>query len=251
MVKRFKETGHLVFRKYQCRESRDPEAEEGRKHQSLQRRFYEHTTLVPTMHFVNQLNVYGAVASWYYQFGSTEEEKGRASTLLDNKISTKLKPEEVQLLVSPTRATGNRMERNRIWLPRGRNWLKSWSWRTNFISRSRFPFYRKLFRTISIFLELISRFEFDFRRCGNFFLTIRFFWCVRGSVTCDETVHMHVLWPVCTHTIPFRMLLCFWWFTITFFKITFFIKICICMCMCVCVHQYVFVYAYVNVFENV
>ena len=34
------------------------------------------------------------------------------------------------------------------------------------------------------------------------------FWCVRGSITCNETVDVHVLWPVCTDTIPFRMLLC-------------------------------------------
>ena len=31
---------------------------------------------------------------------------------------------------------------------------------------------------------------------------------VRGSIACNETVHVHVLWPVCTHTIPFRMLVC-------------------------------------------
>ena len=66
--------------------------------------------LFQTIHSVNQLSVYGAVANWCYRFGSTEEEKGRASILVDNKILTKLKPEEVQLLVSPpTRATGNRM----------------------------------------------------------------------------------------------------------------------------------------------
>ena len=34
------------------------------------------------------------------------------------------------------------------------------------------------------------------------------FWCVQSSTTCNETVHVHVLWPVCTHTIPFRMLWC-------------------------------------------
>ena len=53
----------------------------------------------------------------------------------------------------------------------------------------------------SFFLEM-SRFEFDFCRCGICF------WCVRGSITCNETVDVHVLWPVCTDTIPFRMLLC-------------------------------------------
>ena len=56
--------------------------------------------LFQTVRSVNQLSVYGAVANWCYQFGSTEDEKGRASTTVDNKMLTKLKPEEVQLLVS-------------------------------------------------------------------------------------------------------------------------------------------------------
>ena len=38
------------------------------------------------------------------------------------------------------------------------------------------------------------------------FLNDSIFWCVQSSITCNETVHMPVLWPVCTHTIPFRML---------------------------------------------
>ena len=32
------------------------------------------------------------------------------------------------------------------------------------------------------------------------------FWCVQSSTTHSLAVHVHVLWPVCTHTIPFRML---------------------------------------------
>ena len=65
----------------------------------------------------------------------------------------------------------------------------------------------KPFRTISFFWELISRFEFDVRRCG-FFLNDSNFWCVQSSITHNEAVHVPVLWPVCAHTIPFRMLLC-------------------------------------------
>ena len=42
---------------------------------------------------VNQLSVYGAATNWCCQFGSTEEEKGRASIPVDKKILTKLKPE--------------------------------------------------------------------------------------------------------------------------------------------------------------
>ena len=56
-------------------------------------------------------------------------------------------------------------------------------------------------------LELISRFEFEFRRC-DFFLNDSNFWCVQRSITHDVAVHVPVLWPVCAHTIPFRMLWC-------------------------------------------
>ena len=45
--------------------------------------------LFQTMHSVNQLSVYGVVANWCYKFGSTEEEKGRAGTPVDNKILTR------------------------------------------------------------------------------------------------------------------------------------------------------------------
>ena len=51
-----------------------------------------------------------------------------------------------------------------------------------------------------------SRFEFDFRQCD--FLKDSNFWCVQSSITCNENVHVHVLWPVCTHAIPCRMLWC-------------------------------------------
>ena len=55
------------------------------------------------------------------------------------------------------------------------------------------------------FLELISRFEFEFRRCDIFFNDSNF-WCVQSSITHNVAVNVHVLWPVCSHTIPFRML---------------------------------------------
>ena len=54
-------------------------------------------------------------------------------------------------------------------------------------------------------LEFISRIEFEFRRCG-FFLKDSNFWCVQSSITHNVALHVHVLRPVCTHTIPFRML---------------------------------------------
>ena len=60
--------------------------------------------------FCRSASVYEEWRIGCYQLGSAEEEKGRAGISVDNKILTKLKPEEVQLLVSlPTRATGGRM----------------------------------------------------------------------------------------------------------------------------------------------
>ena len=44
-------------------------------------------------------------------------------------------------------------------------------------------------------LELLSRFEFDFRRCGFSFWAIRIFWFVQSSITHNVAVHVHVLWP--------------------------------------------------------
>ena len=65
--------------------------------------------LFQTIHSVKQLSIHGAIAKWCHQFGLTEEEKGRVSALVDNKILTMVELEEVQLLVSPpTQAPGNR-----------------------------------------------------------------------------------------------------------------------------------------------
>ena len=60
------------------------------------------------------------------------------------------------------------------------------------------------FRTISGFLELISRFEFDFLRREIFFFNDSNFWCVQSSITHNVAVHVPVLWPVCAHKIPFQ-----------------------------------------------
>ena len=64
------------------------------------------------------------------------------------------------------------------------------------------------FERIRGFLELISRFEFDFLRRENFLLNDSNFWCVQSSITHNVALHVHVLRPVCTHTIPIRMLWC-------------------------------------------
>ena len=71
----------------------------------------------------------------------------------------------------------------------------------HYSARNQFERFRRV-------LELISRFEFDFSSSRNFFLNGSNFWCVQSSTTCNETVHVPVLWPVCAHTIPFRMLWC-------------------------------------------
>ena len=57
-----------------------------------------------------------------------------------------------------------------------------------------------------VFLELITRFEFDFLRREFFFLNDSNFWCVQSSITHNVAVHVLVPWPVCAHAIPFRML---------------------------------------------
>ena len=56
------------------------------------------------------------------------------------------------------------------------------------------------------FWELSSRFELEFRRRGNYFLKDSNFWCVQSSITHNAAVHVPVLFPVCAHRIPIRML---------------------------------------------
>ena len=71
------------------------------------------------------------------------------------------------------------------------------------------------------FLELISRFEFDFLRRENYFFErFEFLVCSKFNHTHHVAVHVPVLWPVCAHTIPFRMLWCLCRFTMTFKKYT-------------------------------
>ena len=93
MVQRFTETGHLVFTskvpvlwvveswsKVSCFESwmlwvRTIHFNGNSMNTEL---------LFQTVHSVNQLSVYGAVVNWCYQFGLTEDEKGRASILVES-----------------------------------------------------------------------------------------------------------------------------------------------------------------------
>ena len=67
--------------------------------------------LFRTISSANQLSVFGAVANRCHQFGSTEEEEGRASFSVDNKMLTSVQQEGGQLLVfPPTIAIENRMQ---------------------------------------------------------------------------------------------------------------------------------------------
>ena len=96
MVQRFKETGHPVFNSISAPSRGILKQKKGKTSIHFNGDSLNTEILFQPVRSVNQLSVYGAVANWCYQFGPTEEEKGR--------------PEEVQLLVSPpTRATGNRM----------------------------------------------------------------------------------------------------------------------------------------------
>ena len=64
---------------------------------------------------------------------------------------------------------------------------------------------RNKFERFRVFLELISRFEFEFCRRGNYIFEDSNFWCIQSSTKSNVAVHVPVLWPVCTYTIPFRM----------------------------------------------
>ena len=78
MVQRFKETGHLVFKSISALSRGILKQMNGKT--SITELLFQ------TIHSVNQLSVYGAVANWCYLFGSTEEEKGRACIPVDNTI---------------------------------------------------------------------------------------------------------------------------------------------------------------------
>ena len=110
MVQQFKETGHLVFKGISALSRGVLKQKKGRTFIHFNGDSMNTELLFQTVHSVHQLSVYGAVANWCHQSGSTEDENGRTIATVDNKILTKLKPEEVQLLVShPKKASGNRM----------------------------------------------------------------------------------------------------------------------------------------------
>ena len=110
MVQRFKETGHPEFKSISALSRGILKQKTGKTSIHFNRDSMNTELLFQTIHSVNQLSVYGAVVNWCYQLGSTEEEKGTSQYSCGQQDFDQLKPEEVQLLVSPpTRATGNRM----------------------------------------------------------------------------------------------------------------------------------------------
>ena len=83
VVQRFKEIGHLVFKSISALGRGILKQEKGKTSIHFNGDFFEHRTLVPNNAFYKSAHD-GAEANWCYQFGSTEEEKGRASNLVDN-----------------------------------------------------------------------------------------------------------------------------------------------------------------------
>ena len=181
--------------------------------------------------------MYGAVANWCEQFGLTEEEKGRDKLRSMNKtVLTSVKSHEVQLLLSPPKmASGNSLQENvssfqalsdKIHFPKRFEdaWLEhrvsaGMMYKTRLDEDDGYgqlvPFCREyhsarnLFERFRWFLELTSRFEFDFRRCGVFFLIIRILVCLDFEhMQCDCTC-------ACAVAVSVSFFLWPWWFMIT------------------------------------
>ena len=74
MVQRFKETGHLVFKSTSALSRGILKQRKGRCTIHINGDLKNTELLFQTVHSVNQLSVYGAVANWCYQFGLTEKE---------------------------------------------------------------------------------------------------------------------------------------------------------------------------------
>ena len=110
MVQRFKETGHSVFKSISALSRGILKKKKGGDTINLNGDSPNTELLFHTIHSVNQLSIYGAVANWCQQFGLTQDEKGRANLSVDKKMLTSIPPGELQLLVSPpTMAPGNGM----------------------------------------------------------------------------------------------------------------------------------------------
>ena len=88
MVQRFKETGHPVFKSISALSRGILKQKKGKNTTHFDEDSTNTEPLFQTIHSVNQLSIYGAVANWCHQFGLTEEEKGRVNLPMDNKMLT-------------------------------------------------------------------------------------------------------------------------------------------------------------------
>ena len=78
MVQRFQETGHPEFKNISALSRGILKQKTGKTSIHFNGDSMNTELLFQTIHSVNQLSVYGAVATWCYRLGSTEEEKGKS-----------------------------------------------------------------------------------------------------------------------------------------------------------------------------
>ena len=108
MERRFKETGHPLFKSISALSRGILKRKKGKETIHFNEDSSNTELLFRTIHSENQLSIDGAVANWCEQFGLTEEEKGRDNLSVNFFFLTSVRSHEVQLLVSPPRtASGN------------------------------------------------------------------------------------------------------------------------------------------------
>ena len=100
MVQQFKETGHPVFKGIRTVSLGVLKQNKGRNLHSLQRRFFEHRTLVPKNSLCKSGQCLRNSGDLVLSVLVPQKMKRDEPLLLWTKILTKLKPEEVQFLVS-------------------------------------------------------------------------------------------------------------------------------------------------------
>ena len=81
LVQQFKETGHLIFKSTSALSRGILKQKKGRCTIHFNGDSVNTELLFQTVHSVNQLSVYGAVANWCHKFALTEEEKGQVGII--------------------------------------------------------------------------------------------------------------------------------------------------------------------------
>ena len=114
MVKRFQESGHLVFKSI-CALARGILKRKNNRDTLHFTAFASNTELFfRIIHPGNQLSIYGAVAGWCEEFGLKLDETSEKLTKTENdQMLIEVRPQEVNSLVQSPRndepATGNRL----------------------------------------------------------------------------------------------------------------------------------------------